>query len=433
MRQMFEKRSESVLRNEKRADHQKCHVNHRCLTVAMIMYIFPPNYGGRAVQALQVAKALRRIGVDSFFVAANLADAPDFEIIDGSPVYRYRTVSTPRLDYLIYMLKVLSLLFKKRNTYDVIHFHSIKPFSFLITGMAKLFGKPTLVSLSLIGNDDPNALKSKSFLWAVEAKMYKRLDRLNCESTALKESCLQENISPKKISSIPCGVDEKTFVKTESALERKNLRRALGLPENAFICLFVGRISTRKGCDLLFDAWDIILKNDKNDFYLVLVGPYGDHLFMKEEQRKFDEQVQKCAKSAAQRNMQFKGKVEIEEIARYFKVVDCFVFPSRTEGFGIVTIEAMACGVPVIATRIQGVTEDIITHGEDGIILDERDPVALVEAIQELQKNKKLHAKISQNAVRKVKRYYTISSVAEQHANLYKQLILREEETRHIN
>ena len=56
--------------------------------------------------------------------------------------------------------------------------------------------------------------------------------------------------------------------------------------------------------------------------------------------------------------------------------------------------------------------------------MEEREPAALVAAIQELQNNKKLHAKISQNAVRKVNRYYTISSVAAQHAHLYKQLIL---------
>ncbi|RMF60897.1 MAG: glycosyltransferase family 1 protein [Calditrichaeota bacterium] len=393
------------------------------LNVAMIMYIFPPDYGGRAIQALQVARALRSFGVESFFVAANLSGAPDFEIIDGSPVYRFRTVSLPRLDFLFYMLKVVALLWKKRRNYDLIHFHSIKPFSFLVTALAKLLGKPTLVSLSLVGNDDPEALKRKSFLWAVEAHMYRHLDRINCESTALRDSCLQEGLSQLRLSGIPCGVDEGKFAPPKNALERKRLRRALGLPEDAFICLFVGRVSTRKGCDLLFEAWEqIYTKNEK--LYLVLVGPHGEHRFMTEAQRQFEQNVQKYIAAAARHHMKFTGQVEIAEVSKYFRAADCLLFPSRTEGFGIVTIEAMACGLPVIATRIEGVTEDIITHNQDGLILKRREPGELAAAILSLQKDSELYTRLSKNAVAKVQRSYTLSSVAGQHAALYRELVL---------
>ncbi|MFQ5706806.1 MAG: glycosyltransferase family 4 protein [bacterium] len=394
------------------------------LVVAMVTYIFPPSYGGAAIQALELAKSLKRLGVQSFFVAANFANAPACEELEGIPVYRFQTVASPRFSYLIFMLKVLRLLFKKRKSYDLIHFHSIKPFSFLITLLAKVLRKPALVSLSLIGNDDPKGLKAKSKLWAIEAQMYKHLETVNCVSTALKKSCLDEGILPENIATIPYGVDELKFARPKNSGVKKEIRRALGIPEQAFVCLFVGRVSLRKGCDLLFEAWREVLKTNPKDFFLTLVGPYGDHVFMSEAGKNFDAQVQENVQSAEALRMKFTGQIDIEETSRYFQAADCFVFPSVVEGFGIVVIEAMACGVPVIATRIEDVTEDIIDDRADGIILEDRDPKALAQAILELQRDQKLYAKLSKNAVQKVEQQFTLSSVAARHVVLYERLLL---------
>lgn len=394
------------------------------LRVAMVAYIFPPNYGGASIQALELARRLKKLGVQSFFLVANLSEAPDYERIDDIPVHRFRTVKSPRLAYFVFMLKVLWALWKKRREFDILHFHSIKPFSFVLTGLAKLLRRPTLVSLSLVGNDDPLGLRAKSFLWGLEASMYKHLDRINCVSTALKKSCLTDGIPAERISTIPYGVDEFKFVHYRDLERKKQVRRVLGLPEEAFIGLFVGRVSPRKGCDLLFDAWER-LAAEGEPYYLVLVGPYGDHIFMTEEGRRFERRVQAYVAAAEEKRMRFTGQIGIDETARYFQAADCFVFPSKNEGFGIVLIEAMASGVPVIATRIPDVTEDIIDHEEDGIVLDTREPEALASAIRRLQSDRQLYARLSENAVEKVRKCFTLSSVAARYAVLYEQLLLR--------
>jgi len=122
--------------------------------------------------------------------------------------------------------------------------------------------------------------------------------------------------------------------------------------------------------------------------------------------------------------MVFAGRVSLKKVSKYMKAADCLILPSKREGFGIVTIEAMACGVPVIATKIDKITENIIDHTVDGIILDTREPYVLAKAILNLKMNKDFYKNLSKNAIQKVKDRFTIASVAARHATLYNELYI---------
>src|SRR4051812_30958680 len=185
------------------------------LKVAMVTYQFPPMFAGGARHALELARALKAHGIESFFIGANLTRSPARETFEGFPLFRFAPRGPGRIRYLTYALQVCRKLFAERDSFDVLHLHSIRPFYFLIVGLAKALKKPIVLSPTLIGHDDPMSLKEKPFLWQVEGKLYPSYDKIICKSTAMRESCAQAGIPDSIVESItgaiPCAGPESPF------------------------------------------------------------------------------------------------------------------------------------------------------------------------------------------------------------------------------
>jgi glycosyltransferase involved in cell wall biosynthesis len=394
------------------------------LRAAMVTYQFPPMFAGGARHALELAKALRRRGVESFFIGANLKNAPGCEHYEGFPVFRFTPRGPGRIRYLTYALQTCQKLFAEKNSLDIIHLHSIRPFYFLILALAKLLRKPIVLCPTLIGHDDPMSLKKKPFLWQVEGKLYRFYEKIICKSTAMRESCRSAGIPDSFVTSItgavPCADANSPFQPARDPAEVRREREALHLPPDSFIVTFVGHIQERKGCDLLFDAWEKLLKENSFAAHLMLVGPYNPN-----GEGGFAAKLRAVVKTAAEKRILFIGQVNYTEVPRYLRASDCFVFPSKRESLGKAVIEAMACGVPAICTRIPGVTEDIIDDGVDGIILDQRDAAELARTVLRLHDDAGLRQKLSANAIRKVRDKFSIAVVARKHLELYCELVNR--------
>lgn len=110
------------------------------------------------------------------------------------------------------------------------------------------------------------------------------------------------------------------------------------------------------------------------------------------------------------------------ELPRYYGAADVFVLPSRYELFGIVMLEAMACGVPVVATRFGGLAE-VIAHGETGFLVDPTDTTELAEAIEALVCNGELRGEMGRRARRAVEERYSWDASARLHEELYRRLL----------
>jgi len=110
-----------------------------------------------------------------------------------------------------------------------------------------------------------------------------------------------------------------------------------------------------------------------------------------------------------------------EELPLYYGAADVFVLPSRYELFGIVMLEAMACGVPVVATRFGGPAE-VITHGENGFLVDPTDTEELARAIEVLVCDPELRREMGHRARRIVEERYSWEVSAQLHKNLYSRL-----------
>ena len=170
---------------------------------------------------------------------------------------------------------------------------------------------------------------------------------------------------------IPNGVDINKYCFVSKA-DKQLLRNNLKLPLNRKIIIFSGRLVQRKGVDILLQSLEIILNKDQNP--LLVVAGSGYLQFDSVEKKVKDYVLDKGLSNS----VLFLGN--IDNIDEYLKVSDVFAFPSRREGMPNAVLEAMATGLPIVATRISGVV-DLITDGENGLLVNPEDPKDLAEKL----------------------------------------------------
>ena len=170
-----------------------------------------------------------------------------------------------------------------------------------------------------------------------------------------------------RISVIPCGVNLDLF----KPMDRNNARRQLSFNDDRII-LFVGRIEPLKGIDSLLRAMTYL--KDTPNLKLIIVG--GDARSQDEVERlKII-----CQKLNILDLVTFLPLVKQEKLPYYYSAADICVIPSHYESFGLVALESLACGTPVVTTRV-GEMENIIRQGETGYVLDDNSPHQLADKI----------------------------------------------------
>jgi glycosyltransferase involved in cell wall biosynthesis len=178
------------------------------------------------------------------------------------------------------------------------------------------------------------------------------------------------------------GVDLSRF--QPDNITRDRLRKKIGTPVNAYVFLFVGRLTRDKGIFDLIDAFRIISISESN-IELWVVGPDEDELL----------KILKDSAQGCTAPIRWLGSTETPE---YFMAsADALLLPSHREGFGSVIIEAAACGIPTIAYRIDGVI-DAVKHESTGILVDAHEVEAFAEAMKSLKLNSSLSVSLGNRA-----------------------------------
>jgi len=196
-----------------------------------------------------------------------------------------------------------------------------------------------------------------------------------------------KNIYSREIFIIPNGFELSKF----EYLSKDNYYTKFGFEKNTKIILYVGRFHPVKGLKYLIEAMKIIGDKEKR---LVLIG-YG-------EEKDYLENLVKIFK--LENCVTFIGKTPNDEVFRYMASSDVFVLPSLSEGFPIVVLEAMASGLPIIATKVRGVPE-IFKDGQNGFLVEPRNPEQIAKKILLILNDEKLSKRISKNNLREVKKY----------------------------
>lgn len=197
---------------------------------------------------------------------------------------------------------------------------------------------------------------------------------------------------PKRIRVIACGVDLRRF----RALDRKAARRSLDNLNGKKIVLFVGRIEPAKGVELLLSAAAQLDKEPP--FQLLIVG--GDGTGNGEMKR-----LQSMAAGLGlDGGVSFLGPIEHDRLPLFYNAADVCVVPSHHESFGLVALEAMACGTPVIASDVGGLRVTV-RDGETGYLIPHRAPRPFAERIASLLEDDVLRRSLGRTARQAVKRF----------------------------
>ena len=213
---------------------------------------------------------------------------------------------------------------------------------------------------------------------------------------------------PRHMHTIPCGVDLDVF----TPRDRGAARRLLQLPPDSPVITWVGRLEKLKGVDILVGA---VAQLAERDFTLLIVG--GDDR-ASSLRRELEEQARELGVSA---NVRFEGAVAHDRLPLYYSAADVCVVPSYYESFGLVAVEAMACGTPVVASRVGGLVSTV-TDGVTGYLIPWRCPEPFAEKLEVLLNNPELRANFSRAARRSVERFRW-SRVGLQVAAMYDEVI----------
>jgi UDP-glucose:(heptosyl)LPS alpha-1,3-glucosyltransferase len=245
-------------------------------------------------------------------------------------------------------------------------------------------------------------------IW-IENRLFNKNKKYIAISHSIKKELMEHfHIPERNIATIYHGVDTEHFKppSTEDAISvRVRLRTELRIPNDATVLLHCGALNQRKGVPIAIETLGFLKNQGFDNIHYVAVGA-GDTSYLK--------------KSAEKQNIldQVHFIQHSKNIRDYYWMSDIFFFPTVYEPFGLVILEAMACGLPCVVSASAGGSE-LIVHGENGVLLENiLDPEAMAQQLSEFLKNKLLQKQISTQAFATAKEH-SWQRVAEEYLKFY--------------
>lgn len=347
------------------------------MRIALLIPQFLPVVGGAERQAHALAKMLLARGHQVTVVSRRLSGLPPREILDGVPVVRaIRTIDVGPLFGLTYILSLAWFLLRHRSDWDLIHvtYIYLDAFSAILT--RRWHRLPVVVRPACAGYYGDLARLERFRVWP----LFPSLDRMSirklvrtvaqadafvANSRELRGELIAAGSPPERITRIPNGVDVNRFFPDADARSTEG-RRRLGLPEGPLL-VFAGRLDPQKGLLSLIDAMRSLSLEASNVNLLIL----GD-----------GPQRAELEKAVRDGNLSDRVLLRglVQDVATYLRAGDIFVFPSVGEGMPNALLEAMATGLPCVASAIGGCA-DLIVDRETGLLVPPGDVSAFREAI----------------------------------------------------
>ena len=207
------------------------------------------------------------------------------------------------------------------------------------------------------------------------------------------------------------GIDPAQFCPADKDI----VRSRLGLPNGRLIGCF-GRVRHQKGTDIFVDAMLANVANHPDIIGVILGRATKDHTSFEKNLKR------KISKAGLSNRIRFCGEVTVDAIPEWYQALDLFIAPQRWEGFGLTPLESMACGVPVIATRV-GAFEELIVDGETGRLIPCDDITAMSNALNDALSNPATLTRWSTAARAHVALHFTLEKEADALIGIYEALL----------
>jgi glycosyltransferase involved in cell wall biosynthesis len=359
----------------------------RPVRVCMLAETFHPVIGGCESQSRLLADQLVRRGHEVLVVTRRTSrDLPEEDSLDGARIRRVGPAGPGGGKRWPMVVTAAAELRRRRHEFDLLLVLGFRALG-LVTGAVRSRGIPVVLKAESNGEMSGDffsgrleALGLRSGSVAVRAllrgrdSVLRRADAFVAISAAVESELLDAGIAAERVARIPNAVDTSRF-RPADADTRRRLRARLGILEDEVVVTFTGRLVRYKGLPLLLRVWERLAPGHPRA-RLMLVGSGGSDIHACEDElRAF------VAARSLQGSVTFTGAVA--NVQEHLQASDAFVFPTLNEAFGLSLVEAMACGLPVIASRTGGVP-DIVADGDDGVLVAPGDEPALEAALRDL-------------------------------------------------
>jgi glycosyltransferase involved in cell wall biosynthesis len=325
----------------------------------------------------------------------------------------YRISSGPsRHGEIAFWWNLWRALYTLRDRFQILHAQGSTYRNSAIGPIARVLGKKSLAVVTMAHND-LNAI-GRTSAGKIQALFLGRVDRYVALSREIGDEIRRLPLDSSKVVEIPRGVDLERFTPASEG-EKVLLRQAYNLPFG-LLAIYVGVFDSRKNVDWLVKTW----AKNRTQFEawkLVLIGPASrDH-----RDQHLRETLQKWVKAEnlGERILFRDFSPRIEE---YFRAADLFVLPSKNEGMPNVALEAMACGIPCVLSRISGAC-DLVSHGVTGMLFDVDDERSFVKAVHPVVSSQSLRATIGARARATVMESYSNKIIAGRYLRLYHEML----------
>ena len=365
-----------------------------------------------------------KLGAEVHIITNKLAGVPDYEEREGVRVYRVK------VPYNIEALRELRKLDKKIKV-DVVHAHGTSPITFaLVNSLVKM--KPYVVHIhdttagimrncgyTPLGLAPVSALKERFWIAVTLARqrfMWKRADMLIAVSNGVAGELSElYGVPHEKIRVVHNGVDV-NLLQPVTEETRSKLQRKLGIKGNPVI-LYVGHLSPRKGSHYLLKAVPQILKAFPKAVF-VFVGGIPKFLKTSVYWSLWHDIVERLG---IQEHVLFVGEVKHREALDFYAAADVFVLPTFYEGLPKATLEAMATGLPVVTTNIDGNSE-LVLHGKTGYLVEPGHVNELADMIIQVLLDPSKAKTIGLQGRKWVEAHFTWRQAAEKIIDIYEEL-----------
>jgi len=265
-------------------------------------------------------------------------------------------------------------IFRKREgiQYDLVHSH------YWLSGRVGNWAQdhwrvPHIISFHTLGaakNDTLGVEQEPELRVATERHLAKICHRILAGTKREKEQLMSYyGALPDSIGVVPCGVNLNLF----HPVDKVKARQQLGFDHNESLMLYVGRFAPSKGADRLLAAMAYLRKLSR--MRLLIVGGDGHHTPEVQNLHKLSREL------GIKDNVTFVGRIEQDRLPTYYNAADILVVPSRYESFGLVALESLACGTPVVTTPV-GAVDNILREGETGHVVQNGSPRSLADGIK---------------------------------------------------
>jgi glycosyltransferase involved in cell wall biosynthesis len=397
------------------------------MRICIFTETYYPVMGGGETQANLLAEGLIA-GGHSVIVLTRRSEASlkKHERYGNVDVYRLTPTGRGQLKKWGLLLSSIPVLIRLRAQYDLIFVSGYRIIGMAAVLVGKLLRKPVVLKADsqgeMSGEFFDSGLKKigishSSFPFSLFLRfrnsILKKADGFSAISPEIASEWTSGGIPSNKVRLIPNAVDTARFIPVDTT-QKMRLRQKLGLPQEGNIAIYTGRLVSYKGLPLLLQVWKEICCRHENAL-LLLAGTGG--LDIHNCEAELHEYV---VSSNMEKNVQFLGAVN--NVEEFLQAADLFAFPTENDAFPSSVVEAMACGLPVIATPV-GAIKTIVIHEETGWLIQPKNDQQLFDALHVLLSNRLLASKLGQAASRSVQERYSAITVTGKYSSLFQELL----------